>query len=269
MGNGPKAFFGVFRSQWLAAMSGAFSVPFATLAVFADSRFAQLIWVGLAVGSAWFAVYRIWSAEHELVTQLENRVRPKISVTNILEDFRAFNRERIFELEIQNVSEDELSNCLVKLTAITLRKRNPDGEQDYSEPYRKHLPIAFMTARNFGRGGGSPFHLRAGENKKIPLFTRMDGDGKDLLMNFEGGIDDFLYRITMISTCDLEITIYGAPSPPTINLHLIIQDGVLKVTREAQVFFRLAMLATWLRSIPSHPPPFQIRKPYPVRRRAT
>jgi hypothetical protein len=52
-------------------------------------------------------------------------------------------------------------------------------------------------------------------------------------MHFEGGIEEFLYRLTMVSTCDLEITIYGAAGPPKVRLNLRVEDGALKVMRVA------------------------------------
>jgi hypothetical protein len=228
---GPREFLRVFRTQWLAAMSGAFSVPFATLAVFADSRFAQLIWVGLAVGSSWFAAYKVWGSEHKQILELEERLRPKIKVLGMIEHRDSFNGVRTFEMEIKNDSEDELTNCLAKVTAINLFKMNPDGAQDYSAPYIRHLPLALRTAKNVDRDGGGPFHLRARETKKIPIFSRQDGMGKDLQLNFEKGAPEFLKHITMISTCDLEITIYGAPNPPKEKIHLAVETGVLRATR--------------------------------------
>lgn len=40
-------------------------------------------------------------------------------------------------------------------------------------------------------------------------------------------------RITMISACDLEITIFGAASPPKEEIHLAVENGMLKMTRGA------------------------------------
>jgi hypothetical protein len=68
------AFARAFRKHLFAAMSGGFSVPFTALAVFADNKYAQLIFGCLAFFAAWFAAYRIWKAEHEKVLDLEQKI---------------------------------------------------------------------------------------------------------------------------------------------------------------------------------------------------
>jgi hypothetical protein len=182
-----------------------------------------------------FAAYTIWKHERERVIDLEEKLRPKIKVLSICEQLNSLNAERTFELEIKNDSEDELTNCLAKITAISIFKKNPGGIQlDYSAPYREKLPVALRTTRNVERGGGAPFHLRARETKRIPVCTRQDGPGKELQINCEPGVPEYFFHIKSVSTCDLEIEIYGAPSPPKERLHFVVdQYGELKVTRDA------------------------------------
>jgi len=105
------------------------------------------------------------------------------------------------------------------------------GEQDYSGPYQQYLPIALRTAKSVDRDGGAPFHLRAHETKKVPVFRGQDGWGKDLQINCEGGgASDLFSRITFLSAADMRITIYGAPNPPSVDIHLRSENEILKTT---------------------------------------
>jgi hypothetical protein len=227
------SFAAAFRAHWFAAMSGGFSVPFTFATALVDSTLVKGILLTLAFCGAWFAAYAIWKFEREKVIDLEEKLRPKIKVVGIHERRNSLNAERTFELEIKNDSEDELANCLAKVTAISVFKINLDGKQiDYSAPYRRDLPLGLKTARNLDHDGEGPFHLRAHETKKVLIFSRQDGIGKDLRINFESGAPEYLQRITVVSTCDLDIEIYGAPSPPRERLHLAISsNGESIVTR--------------------------------------
>jgi hypothetical protein len=60
-------FVHAFRAQWFAAMSGGLSVPFAALAVWADSKYAQAIFAALAFAAVWFAAFHVWKAERKKV----------------------------------------------------------------------------------------------------------------------------------------------------------------------------------------------------------
>jgi len=174
------------------------------------------------------------NSQLQRIAQLEERFRSKIKVLGLQQKYNAANSDRTFELEVKNDSEVELSNCLAKVTSITLVKTNIDGiELDYSTPYRTSLPLALRTAKNTERDGGGPFHLRAGETKKILICSRQDGHGKDLRINFEPNAPDFMSGITFISTCDLEIDILGASNPPREKLHLVLKEDRLMVTRDA------------------------------------
>jgi hypothetical protein len=174
--------------------------------------------------------FRLWKSNKAEIERLNAQIAQKIKILDVLEHRDAFNGMRTFELEIQNDSEVELTNCLAKVTAISLFKLNPDGAQDYSAPYIRHLPLALRTSRNVDRDGGGPFHLRAREIKKIPIFSRQDGFGKDVQINFEKGAPEFLAHITLVSICDLEVTVYGAPNPPKENIHIAVDGAIVKVT---------------------------------------
>lgn len=51
-------------------MSGGFSVPFATLAVFSGEKYQQIIWALLALGAFGFSAFRLWESEHKKVVAL-------------------------------------------------------------------------------------------------------------------------------------------------------------------------------------------------------
>jgi hypothetical protein len=72
------SFIQAFRSHWLAAMSGGFSVPFTGLAIFAGDKYQQIIFGCLAFAAFWFAAYRIWKHEYDktaAVTEELERLR--------------------------------------------------------------------------------------------------------------------------------------------------------------------------------------------------
>lgn len=62
-----------FRRSWFAAMSGAFSVPFAFAVAFVDNKYVQGVLLAMAFGAAWFAAYQVWKAENQKVLDLEHR----------------------------------------------------------------------------------------------------------------------------------------------------------------------------------------------------
>jgi hypothetical protein len=165
--------------------------------------------------------------QSQRIAELEERLKPRIEVLNVHEERNAVTGLRTFELEVRNTSETELANCLAKVTDINVFKLNPDGRQDYSSVYARYLPLALKTSRNLALRGGGPFHLRANESKKIPVCSRQDGFGRDLEMHFEEGAPDYMTRITMISECSVEVTIFGAASPPAVNIRFKLENGAL------------------------------------------
>jgi hypothetical protein len=236
-----KAFALALRAQWFAAMSGGFSVPFAAAAVFVDSKFGQLIFGALALGAAWLAAYRIWKAERERVLTLEEHLRPKIKLLAVhqsIADYADFRR--VAEIEIQNDSGEELSNCLVKVTNISVTCiAGRDGEErreDASAVHGYDLPAALQTARNVARDGGGPFQLRAGETRKISLCSRPDGDRTPLFIHYEPGLRPFMYEIASFLEAELEINIHGAPSPTVERVQMSVDDrGELAVSHTARL----------------------------------
>ena len=62
------------RADWLAAMSGAFSVPFAAVSVFADQKYQPLIWAILAFLALTNAAFRLWRTQHLRVQALEVQI---------------------------------------------------------------------------------------------------------------------------------------------------------------------------------------------------
>jgi hypothetical protein len=68
------AFARALQTNWFAAMSGGFSVPFASLAVFSGDKYQQVIWGLLAFSSIGFASYRLFASEHQKVLNLQERL---------------------------------------------------------------------------------------------------------------------------------------------------------------------------------------------------
>lgn len=62
-------------------MSGGFSVPFAALAVFASSKYGQVIWSILAFSAFMIMVYRVWAREATKVSELSVKLSPKIKLS--------------------------------------------------------------------------------------------------------------------------------------------------------------------------------------------
>jgi hypothetical protein len=106
-----KSFALAFRPHWLAAMSGGFSVPFVALAAYLDSGYAKVIFAALAFCSAWFAAYTVWKFERAAawvlrarVTALEERLRPKIKIISVSDEYDPVNIMQKFQLAIKNDS---------------------------------------------------------------------------------------------------------------------------------------------------------------------
>src|ERR1700722_4309007 len=68
------SFARAFRTHWLTAMSGSFSVPFTAAAVFAGDKYQQVIFGCLALAAFWFSAYRVWRFERENVITLESQL---------------------------------------------------------------------------------------------------------------------------------------------------------------------------------------------------
>lgn len=89
------------------------------------------------------------------------------------------------------------------------------------------------------RDGGGPFHLRAGETKKISLCSRPDGDRTPLFIHYEPGLRPFMYEIPSFLEAELEINIHGAPSPTVERLQMSVDDqGELAVSHNARLLDR-------------------------------
>jgi hypothetical protein len=158
---------------------------------------------------------------------LEERLRPKIKVLGLhqfVDSTRAFNR--IFDLEIQNASDEELHNCLAVVTDLTVIRKGSDGPEvrDWTRAYKPHLPKALRTVRNVERDGGGPFHLRAWQTKKISICSRDDGEHSELKIHYESGGPDYIYEMPSVESCEMEVTIYGTPTPTVEVLHFRVND---------------------------------------------
>jgi hypothetical protein len=222
-----RAFVAAIRADWFAAMSGGFSVPFGAAAVFADTKYGQAIWGSLAVCAFVFAAYRFWSAEHASVLSLKEKLRPKIKVINFQCDFLPLSDGRLFEFEVKNDSGEHLQSCLAVVTAMSPTRwaghRSEDSE-NMASIYLPNLPLALRTVRNLERDGDGPFNLRPGQTKKIAVCSRRDGQFEELRMFFEPGKDSYMYHVPNFKSCDIEISLLGAPSPTVERFKLGLND---------------------------------------------
>jgi hypothetical protein len=211
-------------------MSGPLMVPAAIAAAFVENPLAKGVFATTAVFCFVFSSYWVWKIQRERVLALAEKLRPKIIVLGLHESITAFTNgfERTIELEIQNDSGEPLDNCLAVVTDISATKMmGLDGVEidDATSMYKGHLPKALLTARNLERGTGGPFNLRAGQKKKIPICTRLDGHRSDLRVHYELGGESYLYLMASIVTCDMEITFYGAPAPTVERVHFRINEA--------------------------------------------
>jgi len=129
-------FFRALRNHWLAAMSGAVSVPFSALAAFASSGWERPIWYAMAVFSFGYAAFKIWENERaerlaenaKLIAEVESlarRLAPQFSITCTPEIGRCridhtYNGKRAIYLRAvaTNRSEAPLHECTAYLTSI-------------------------------------------------------------------------------------------------------------------------------------------------------
>lgn len=186
-----------------------------------DSAYGKTIFAALAFCAAWFASYTIWRSERQTslslrqrLTELEESLRPKIKVVGICTKDDPIKIRRSFELEIKNDLETNLDNCALKVTDIHLFKKQPDGSTtDYSNLYKTNAPWTLHM-----------FDLRAEETKKLLICDYLPSN-KSLVIVPLTPPSEHLSNITFISAGDIEIVIYGAPSPTTEKLHLALTDN--------------------------------------------
>jgi hypothetical protein len=147
-----------FRTHWLTAMSGGFSVPFTALAVFAGNKYQQAIFGFLAFAAFWFAGFRVWKFEHDKVLLLEQKVGPpprplkvEIGQEGPFVSAKAAGLhgiKRTYNLRIVNRHQSKpITNCKVTILEVT-----PD-------PMNKKMPWILTDI----------FSLASGEDIYVPL----------------------------------------------------------------------------------------------------
>jgi hypothetical protein len=76
-----REFAGAFWRNWLARMSGGFSVPFGAAGIFfAESARAQTFWFALAGAALVVCAYFVWLGEHKRANALAERLRPAMTL---------------------------------------------------------------------------------------------------------------------------------------------------------------------------------------------
>jgi len=84
-----RALFG----NWWTWLSGLFSVPATFLALYVSNDAAKIVWALAALGSLWFAAYRVWKTEHDKVVEHDEKKR------QLLDDIAAL-REKVGDYRI-------------------------------------------------------------------------------------------------------------------------------------------------------------------------
>lgn len=106
-----KDFVLAFGRNWFVLMSGAFTVPFAALAVFADSAASKAIWASMALCMILVATYLVWAGERKTV-----------------EIFKSDNAKLRNELAL--VKDNSVANIKCFIGAMTTGSTNRD-DKDY------------------------------------------------------------------------------------------------------------------------------------------
>jgi hypothetical protein len=118
-------FFRVAWEIWGPTMSGTFSVPFAALSVFADQKYAQLIWGVMAYGALGFMSYLFYKRAQGL----QERLIPKISAIydsskppcrsiSTFSDGTNTADGMVYRIEVENLCEEFINECEGYLTEI-------------------------------------------------------------------------------------------------------------------------------------------------------
>ena len=189
-----------------------------------------------ALDLAFLFPFHLWKQDRDKIAGYEERLRPKIKILGIYSaaaEFLLHGMKRSFGMEIKNDSGIELSDCLAEVTDIEVYKRtNFDGAiENVTVAYKPHLPIALRTEANNARDGGGPFRLRAQQQKKILICSRVDGERSDLSILFEPGRPAYLYAMPSVTHCDLTIHVYHGSNPAVVKLHLeVAPNGELKMS---------------------------------------
>ena len=112
-------FIYVIWRHWGPLMSGAFSVPFAALAVFVDSAYGRFLWGLMAIAAFLTSSYLIWARERKTVIELREAIRPKIRVVydenepscNSIISFSDGTKSRCIRLKVENTGTTQLQGC--------------------------------------------------------------------------------------------------------------------------------------------------------------
>lgn len=111
-----RSFIGAFTANWLAAVSGGLSVPFALLALYVSNGYQKTLWGILALAGAVTASYRIWS----------DKSRELERATADLETEKATNTRPVLRGDIDQIyvavyKEEELDRNIPPTAPATLR----------------------------------------------------------------------------------------------------------------------------------------------------
>lgn len=252
----PKEFAYVVWHEWAALMSGAFSVPFAALAVFANSIYQQLIWLVAALLAAAACAYFIWREERKKVIALQERLAPKLklqfdggglfeyeALITYHEDWSKepaqYTTYRCYRFTVTNDGHEDLKSCKAQVKSAV----SDSGETIVGIPFSLRQSRLGKRPTNTAES----FVLRLGETKFVDVVAvPLDGPGLQWSAKFAEFGDDLYPEPQMVihphsmpfrGSClpleasRIEIQVLSeATSPASISLRLEQQpDGRFKL----------------------------------------
>jgi hypothetical protein len=174
-----KCFCQAIWADWIARMSGGFSVPFAAIATFASPEWQPKIWAVMAITCFLLTAFRVWYGEWKRSKNLEEQIRPKLkcSFDNKLRGCVVptqnnwGNRFGYFRLRVETDGTPIARGCRAKLVSIKSLKDtvlsnetvwlNFDGQKgpvlDISDGAPEFVDIAFSAPTGFSICGSIPF----------------------------------------------------------------------------------------------------------------
>jgi hypothetical protein len=184
---------------------------------------------GIALADVVFLFpFHLWQADQKTIFDLQEKLRPKIRVVHLHQYSEGTEQSsRTLHLEIENQSSGELSNCLAKVTALKLF-RDIEGVgkiEDMTDLCSRELPLPLITKGNLERKGNGPFHLRAGEAKKIMVCSRGNGKYQPLWIHYEAAAPFYMRQVPSFHAGFLDITIFGSPSPTSVRINLDLNES--------------------------------------------
>jgi hypothetical protein len=134
-----RDFFRAMWGDWLARMSGPFSVPAAALALWLSNDAAKIAFALTAFVCVWVTAYRVWKPERQQVRELTGRVTPKLSLSydsneppcHSVSEFRNQAGNKVydgmcFRMVVTNIGGIRCDGCQAHLTEVHFEGEQPE-----------------------------------------------------------------------------------------------------------------------------------------------